>query len=125
MANSIITIKAKEKIVKARANVAPVPIITGMAFGSGGADGNDVIAPSIDAIALNNELLRKAIDTVTQVSSTAYKYKCTLTSDNIPGVAISEIGLYDSDGDLVSIRSFKPKIKDADIDLVFEIVDTF
>lgn len=125
MANSIITIKAKEKIIKARANVAPVPVITGMAFGSGGANGNDIIAPNIDATALNNELLRKSVETITQVSSMAYKYKCTLTSTDIPGASISEIALYDSEGDLVCIRHFLPKVKDADIDLVFEMIDTF
>lgn len=125
MANSIITIKAKEKIVKARANVAPIPIIEGMAFGNGGADGNDVIPPNIDATELNNELIRKPIELVTQVSSTSYKYKCTLTATDIPNASVSEIGFYDTDGDIIAIRSFKPKIKDAEIDMVFEIEDTF
>ena len=125
MANSIITKTAKEKIVKARANVAPVSIIAGIAFGDGGANGDDIIPPSIDATALSHELLRKAAQTVTQVSDTSYRYKCTLTATDIPDAAISEIGLYDSDGDLVSIRTFKAKIKDPDIDMVFEIDDTF
>jgi hypothetical protein len=49
----------------------------------------------------------------------------TMTSLDIPNANISEIGLYDSDGDLVAIKNFLPKPKDPDIDTTFEINDTF
>ena len=38
MANSVITLKAREKMVKARAGIQPLPAIVGMAFGDGGVD---------------------------------------------------------------------------------------
>lgn len=125
MANSIITLKAKEKIVKARANIAPIAPIAGFCFGTGGAVGSDVIPPSFSASSLNHEVLRKPFDTVVQTSSTSFKYKVTLTAANIPNVGINEIGLYDTDGDLIVIKTFQTKPKDPDIDMGFEIDDTF
>lgn len=43
----------------------------------------------------------------------------------LPGAAISEIGLYDADGDIVTIKRFTAKGKDADISMTFYINDTF
>jgi len=47
--NVIITKKARENMVKARAGALVLPKITGMAFGNGGVDaGGNVITPQED-----------------------------------------------------------------------------
>ena len=48
-----------------------------------------------------------------------------LKESELPGAAISEIGLYDADGDIVTIKRFTAKGKDADISMTFYINDTF
>lgn len=61
--NSIITKKARENMVKARAGAITLPKIVGMAFGSGGVDtSGNVIVPTAEQAALKNELFRKEID---------------------------------------------------------------
>lgn len=103
-----------------------LPKIVGFVFGDGGvdADGN-VIAPLEAESELKNELLRKKYDTYTMLSDTKCKYECELKESELPGAAISEIGLYDADGDIVTIKRFTAKGKDADISMTFYINDTF
>ncbi len=127
--NVVITTKAREKLVKARAGDLTLPAIVGMAFGDGGVDsGGTVLAPSQAQADLSNELLRKTLDTNdghTYPSSTTCRYKCTLTESELAGKEISEIGLYDSDGDIVAIKTFARKGKDDDIELSFTVDDIF
>ena len=106
--NQIITIAGRKKMLRARAGEIQLPKIVGFVFGDGGvdADGN-VIAPLEAESELKNELLRKKYDTYTMLSDT----KC--------------IGLYDADGDIVTIKRFTAKGKDADISMTFYINDTF
>ena len=74
---------------------------------------------------LGNELLRKKYDGYTMVSDTECKYECTLTEEELAGKEISEIGLYDANGDIVNIKRFSAKGKDADLAMTFWIKDTF
>ena len=61
--NVVITKKARENLVKARAGAITLPKIIGMAFGEGGVNGSGVvIAPTESQSRLNKELFRKAID---------------------------------------------------------------
>ena len=123
MANSVITLKAREKMVKARAGIQPLPAIVGMAFGDGGVDSSGtVLAPGET---LRNEILRKAIDGYTEITSTSYRYTCTLGKEELVGTAISEIALYDTDGDYVGLKTFRTKYKDEDMEMVFELDDQF
>ena len=46
-----------------------------------------------------------------------------LNGTEYDGQAITEIGLVDSDGDLVCIKTFRKKIKQAGEDMVFKIDD--
>lgn len=124
--NVIITKTARTKLVKARAGAISLPKITGMAFGSGGADNNgNVIPPTEDQIALRNEIFRKAIDGYSFVSDTTCRYECTLAESEIADAYISEIGLYDTQGDIVCIKSFKKKGKDDDLEMTFTLDDVF
>lgn len=127
MADSIVTNLAKAKMVKARAGLISVlPKIVGVAFGDGAASGSALRTPLATDTALQNELLRQKVDGVTlQEDGISVLYTCTLANDTLSGNNINEIGLYDEDGDLVAIKSFSNKGKDSDMEMVFQIKDTF
>ena len=124
--NAIITVLGKQKLVKARAGDATLPVITGMAFGDGGVDGQgNVLTPAASQSTLNHELMRKVVSGHTFIADTTERYTCTLTSAELAGESISEIGLYDADGDLVCIKNFLPKGKDSGIEQTYTVDDIF
>lgn len=123
--NVIITKIARQKLVKARAGAVSLPKIVGMAFGEGGTDSSGVLAPAEDQTELNAELYRKVIDDYRFIDDLTCRYECTLSEDELSGKFISEIGLYDSDGDLICIKNFTPKGKDNDMEMSFQIDDEF
>ena len=126
MAGTTVTTKAKKKMLYARAGIAPLPKIVGMAFGTGGVnDAGTIIPHSADQNALHKEVLRKQVDGYEVVSDTKVRYSCTLTADELAGVYISECGLYDADGDMVAMKPFMKKGKDGDMEAVFECEDMF
>ena len=126
MANSVTTDIARHKMAAARAGDIALPAITKMAFGDGGTDANgDPIAPSGSATALNNQLLQQDVDGHTYPSTTTGRYTCTLAKATLGGEKINEIALVDADGDLVCIKTFTDKNKDADMGMGFEIDDEF
>lgn len=124
--NVIITTAAREKLVKARAGAIELPIIVGMAFGNGGVDDDgNVVAPSEDQSELTNELYRKEIDGYSFPEETTCRYECTLTESELAGEEISEVGLYDEDGDIVCIKTFTRKGKDDDVEQTYTLDDMF
>lgn len=124
--NVIITKTARKKLVQARAGIITLPKIVGMAFGEGGVDSSGtVIAPAENQTALKKELYRKAIDGYSVTSDTSVRYECTLSESELAGKDISEIGLYDSAGDIVCIKTFTKKGKDADIEMTYTLDDVF
>lgn len=124
--NVIITKAAREKLVKARAGAIELPIIVGMAFGNGGVDDDgNVVAPSEDQSELTNELYRKEIDGYSFPEETTCRYECTLTESELAGEEISEVGLYDEDGDIVCIKTFTRKGKDDDVEQTYTLDDMF
>lgn len=126
MANAVITRKAKNKMLKARAGEKALAKIVGMAFGDGGVQsGGQVRVPTETQTSLNNELLRKAVTGHQMLSEIKCRYECVLAANELTGKNISEIALYDQDGDLVAIKNFLPKGKDSDLEMVFRIDDEF
>lgn len=126
MANSITTAVARMKMAKARAGETPLPPVTHMAFGTGGVDQNgDPLAPSGADETLRNEVLRKPIDGYIFPWSTAVRYSCALAKEELEGIAINEVAIIDSDGDPVAFKTFRNKIKDGDMEMIFEIDDEF
>lgn len=124
--NVVITKKGKEKLVKARAGALTLPKITGMAFGSGGVnESGTVISPTESQAKLTKELYRKEIDTYSFPNDTTCRYECTLTESELAGAEISEIGLYDADGDIVCIKTFTRKGKDDDVQQTYVLDDIF
>lgn len=126
MAEAVITILARKKMLQARAGAAALPKITGMAFGTGGVDvAGTVIAPTAEQTSLNAEQMRKVIDGYEFLSETSCRYACTLAASEMVGKDISEIALYDEEGDLVVIKNFSAKGKDDDLEMTFNVDDKF
>lgn len=126
MSESVVTTLAKRKMLKARAGLAPLPRIVGMAFGDGAKDDfGGVIAPNPDQTTLHNELLRKEIDGYKEINELTYRYTCTLDIDELGNKFLNELALYDAEGDLVAIETFLPKGKDDDQEMGFEVDDMF
>lgn len=124
--NTVITKKARENMVKARAGAIHLPQIVGMAFGDGGTDlAGVVLIPDENQAELNHELYRKEIDGYTFLSDVSCRYKCTLTEEELANTYLSELGLYDSNGDIVCIKNFTKKGKDNDFEMTFSIDDIF
>lgn len=124
--NAIITKTARKKLVQARAGVISLPKITGMAFGNGGVDSNgDVITPTETQTALNNQLIRKEISGYEFLDDTTCRYTATLAESDCAGESISEIGLYDAEGDIICIKTFTAKGKDGDLEMTFTLDDCF
>ena len=124
--NTVLTIKGREKLVKARAGEASLSPITHMAFGNGAVDetGNVIIPLNTD-INLKYELLRKPILILNYPTSTSCRYRGVIEKAELVGESINEIALIDSDGDIVAINVFLEKLKDSNSELAFEIDDTF
>lgn len=124
--NVVITEAARSKLVRARAGAITLPKVVGMAFGDGGVDEDGaVITPEEGQAALTNELYRKAIDGYSFPENTVCRYECTLLEPELAGEDISEIGLYDEDGDILCIKSFRRKGKDDDVEQTYVLDDIF
>lgn len=115
-----ITKLGKYKILKARAGIKALPAVTQMAFGNGAAG-----TPSENDNTLKNELLRKDLTSIMQVTDTNFRYVCTLTTAELANATINELALCDAEGDLVMIRTCADKNKDDDEEMTFEFDDKF
>lgn len=125
MGKSVITIAGKRKIILARKGEKPLPKIKGMAIGDGASSENGILQPTEYDNKLKNELIRKEIESSELVSDTCCRYKCSLKKEELAGKKISELALYDEEDDLIAIRTFAPKEKDDDMEMVFEVDDQF
>ena len=124
--NVIITKKAREKLVKARAGAISLPVVVGMAFGDGGTGEDGKVVPPAEAQeALTHEIFRKEIDGYTFPAETTCRYVCTLSDTELAGESLSEVGLYDAEGDMVCIKTFLAKGKDGDLEMTFTLDDIF
>lgn len=123
-ANAVATKIARRKLMMARAGDITLSPICGMAFGSGGVDGTGaVIPPSDTQTALNAEIGRRPIGSHSYSGDTSCVYRVTLSEQDFAGERISEVGLYDADGDLVCVKNFLAKGKDEDVEMTFSLED--
>ena len=124
--NVIITVASRRKMVQARAGAISLPKIAGMAFGNGGVDSEGkVIPPTENQSGLTSEIYRKVIDGYSFPEDTTCRYECTLSESELAGEEISEIGLYDEEGDIVCIKTFTRKGKDDDVEQTYVLDDIF
>lgn len=125
-ANTVITKTRRKKLVQASAGIISLPVIVGMAFGDGGVDGSsNIIPPTEEQTELYNEIYRQEVNNYTVSSDTSVRYTCTLPESILTGKNISELALYDSDGDLVCIRTMSAKGKDEGMEMTFTLDDEF
>ena len=126
MAQGVITKTGREKLCRAHAGDITLPVITQMAFGNGGVDaGGTVIATTGEEVSLRGELLKKDIDSHTFPVATTGRYSVRLGKEELADQNISEMGLFDAEGDLVAYKTFLPKGKDGDMEFIFDMDEIF
>lgn len=124
MGKAVTTKTAKKNMLLARAGMQTLPKVKWVAFGDGGIDTNgDVRTPYEDQESLNAEISRKEVQSKEVVSDTEIVYKVTLAAGELTGKKISEIALIDENGNVITIKTFRPKVKDEDVSLTFSISD--
>ncbi|RKI98035.1 hypothetical protein D7X87_27255 [bacterium D16-54] len=124
----VITAVGRKKLCMAHAGDIALPVITQMAWGSGGADETgQPLDTTGNEIGLYQELLRKDIESHVYVNEgqTTCRYTATLEAGELDNSYISEMGLYDEDGDLIAYRTFMRKGKDADIPQIYDMDEIF
>lgn len=119
MAEAIILNQAKRKMLDLRNNGQAGWKITKFAVGDGG-----TYTPDAEQTGLKNELLRKDIESSSK-NGDSYRYLMRLSESECVGKRLTEIGLIDTDGMVLCIKSFPEKVKDSDIEMLFKIDDTF
>lgn len=126
--NGVITVTGRKKFCKAHAGDLTLPVIMHMAWGDGGVDENGQPKGTTGSeIGLYSELLKKPIEihSYANEEETTCRYTATLEKGELTGKEISEMGLFDSDGDLVAYRTFMRKGKDADIPQIYDMDEIF
>lgn len=126
--SGVMTVIARKKLCKAHAGDQQLSKITHIAWGNGGVDENGTPKKTTgNEIALYNELLKKEIESHVYINSenTSCRYTATLEAGELTGEEISEMGLFDEDGDLVAYRTFLRKGKDADIPQIYDMDEIF
>lgn len=126
MAQAVITKKGREKLCMAHAGDVSLPAITHMVIGTGGIDSaGNVIEPTGEETALNEQKIIKELSGHTYPVSTTCRYSMKLEKDELANEYISEQGLIDEDGDLVAYKAFLPKGKDTDMEFIFDMDEIF
>lgn len=120
---TLITLAGRTKMIKARAGVAALPPITQIALGDGGVDENGNVLEPSDI--LQHELIRRDVNSIVKVTETCYRFSLILTENELVDAEITEMALVDEEGDIVSVKNFKPKIKDEGMEMTFQMDDTF
>lgn len=125
--NSVITHIRRVKLCLASSDAAkPLAAITHIAFGSGGLNTEgEPVAPAETQTALNSEIARYPVDSVTYPTDTTARYTVTIPKSEMTGESISEAALVDSAGDLAAIKNMYAKRKDAGVAFTFDLDDEF
>lgn len=115
MSETITANAYRRRIAKHMADNSPLPPFGFMAFGDGGhhADLTPKV-PDPDATGLVHELLRTPLSSLSQ--PTPYMVACEgrIHAGELTGAYVSEAALLDEDGQVVAIKTFAPKIREAD-----------
>lgn len=116
MAAEAVLLKSfRERIAAHMAGKGTLYPIKYIAYGDGGHNSNlQPISPSEDATALQHEVLRKKVAAVRQDDSLSVTGKGTIENNELIGTQLSEAALVDSQGNLIGIKTFAPKVKEAD-----------
>lgn len=124
---SVITRARRVNLAKiTRGAVTSIPKITHIAFGDQGVgEDGQPLTPSETQTALNHEVGRYEIDSVTNPVDTTNRYAVTIPEADLVGKSISEMALIDADGVFAEVKNFLPKGKDEDVSFTFTFDDEF
>lgn len=125
---TVITEVGRRKLCKAHAGDIALPEIKQMALGNGGL--NENAKPKTvtgSEISLYNEVLRRNIDSHAygNEEATSCHYYLRIEKDELVEEVISEIGLYDAEGDLVAYKTCLGLGKDEDLAFTFDMEEIF
>lgn len=114
MAETVISSAYRQRLAACMAGGAPLRPVAFMAFGDGGHNAdNTPKPPNQDATALYHEVVRKAL-TVSQDDAYSLTGNATLSGTDMVGLGVSEAALLDSAGQIIGMKTFAPKFKEAD-----------
>lgn len=86
-----------------------------IAFGDGGHTPDMMPrGPDQSAQTLYHELLRKPLVTLTQDDAYSFTATATVLAGEMTGVYLSEAALLDTSGQIIGMKTFAPKFKEAD-----------
>ncbi|MBE7897845.1 phage tail protein [Paenibacillus polymyxa] len=129
MAEQVLTVTtayAREQMARARAEGGTLTKVVKMAFGSGGVDqaGKPLPLDGTEQV-LKKELIQKEITSFEFIAPATICYICSLAETELAGETINELALVDSTGKLTAIRTMTNKVKDSDMEFIFEIDDIY
>lgn len=125
MSNTAMTVKGREKLCKAHAGDMTLPKIKWIAFGTGGVDENRQPLPVTgEEVELKEEQYRMELEHSFPIPTTC-EYVCTLNKEDLPNLYLSEMGLFDEEGELVMYSTFLEKGKDDDMTFHFQTQEIF
>lgn len=124
--NSVITKTRRRKLCMAASDPEkPLAVITHVPRRGGVNVSGEPTVPTETQTALNSELARYEVESVTYPDETTARYTVTIPKDSLVGKEINEAALVDSDGDLVAIKNMYSKKKDEGVSFTFEFDDEF
>lgn len=114
--DAVLTTYFRERIAAHMAGKSTLAPLKYMAFGDGGHDPATMepLSPSENQTALNHEVLRKELSLIKQEDSLSVTGKGAIEASELVGTYLSEAALVDSEGQLIGIKCFAPKIKEGD-----------
>lgn len=122
----IITLISRKKIAEARRGLNPLPAVAQIGIGDGGVNTEgDIIIPTEYDTVLKHELIRRDYDSAIKVSDTTYRYRVDIKAGELTAKNVSEIALFDSNGDMLAVKSFHPYKIAEDMEIAFEMDDIF
>lgn len=126
-ANTVTTIRAREKFTQAHGDGTPVPKIKQVGWGTGGHDPVTRLAifPNDSSAIVPGEFIRKDIAERSYPTSVTVRVLGVLESAEGIGKDVSACGLYDAAGELVALKTFTPKGVDEDTRLEIEWDEEF
>lgn len=126
MADAVMTQKGRENLTKAHAGDILLPKLKYIAYGDGGVDENRVPLPTTgEEVSLRHELLRMELDDHNYPIPTTCQYESGLSKTDLANTYLSELGIFDEEGDLIIYKTFLPKGKDDDMRFQFSVQEIF